>query len=654
MKLVHMDPQDDRKSPLLGFESTADDLVWLRDLRAMHLVPPNQMAAIEESYRKRFRNLTFTASTNPQTILKQVQECCCKWLKPESRNPAEIVDLVMMEQLYYMLPVRARERLNCHHGWSLDIVVRVMQDVLAEADVRHDSRNRCTGIVAAAGVEDQCSEESVAVTSEITAMFEKTFVQDFQNTRSSVGIENGEGIFVEDLQLSVVEETVEDQEEPSIHYLQNAKNSEELEEAPFEEDRPHYEVEKIVEMEKLPVHDLPCTSNRESIEGGQGLSTEDRQLSVVEESIEEEASLMDYQDSLGHVNIDAGESLHAFLLQDYVVEVSTDERRGLSPIDIYDTIEEWDECSASDYDSDGSCLGMRSIDKWKENYDKMPVKLRPHEALSGENQLMAVDKRITNTQNKSQAVRIKLAEKRCATKGTSCTNQFKVPSSQEFTCVSQGIQQGDKLSKRGMSFLPQLSVEILQEAETANLQDHVLQGGQNLGDPTAFPTFCLKPALEPFACTECGEIFLDELNLKEHQQIHKKETLCGSTYDHVYTQRVNENNQVSELLYRYNERGKGFRTSPLLAAQLLLHTGPDPYLCSECGQSFHQSSSLIAHQKLHPVKKPYVCSECGKSFSSRSYLTSHLQTYKYQHKAKNYFRSPMQNRAKPSLCHKRK
>ncbi|XP_078530519.1 uncharacterized protein LOC144817663 isoform X2 [Lissotriton helveticus] len=162
MELVKMKPDDDPEVFLRRFECVAEKAMWPREQWASRLAPMLSGEALaiyqalphytaedydqlkdslldhldlsEESYRKKFRNLAFTSG--PQRVACELRDLGRRWLKPELRSAAEIVELIVVEQFIGVLPPLAGEWLNRHQVQSLDLAVQLIEGFLAGEDER--------------------------------------------------------------------------------------------------------------------------------------------------------------------------------------------------------------------------------------------------------------------------------------------------------------------------------------------------------------------------------------------------------------------------------------------------------------------------------------------------------------------------------------
>uniref|UniRef100_A0A8C5S910 Uncharacterized protein n=1 Tax=Laticauda laticaudata TaxID=8630 RepID=A0A8C5S910_LATLA len=137
---------------------------------------------------------------------------------------------------------------------------------------------------------------------------------------------------------------------------------------------------------------------------------------------------------------------------------------------------------------------------------------------------------------------------------------------------------------------------------------------------------------KPFKCMECGKTFAQRGHLISHKMIHTGEKpfecmQCGKTFTRIYELTIHKKRHMGEKPYKCMQCGKTFTRSNELTIHKKIHTGEKPYKCMECGKTFALSSVLRNHKKIHSGEKPYKCMECGKTFALDSRLTIHKKTH---------------------------
>ncbi|XP_069473379.1 uncharacterized protein [Ambystoma mexicanum] len=157
--LTKMEPGDDPEVFLLAFESAASGALWPKEQWAMRLAPflseeayaiyqalpfytaedydqlkeaiLDHMSMIEESYRKKFRSVTFTTGAKPRMVALHLRDLGRKWLKPEIRSPEEMLEHIVIEQFIKILPTQAAEWLTRQNVRTLDRAVQLVEGYLA-------------------------------------------------------------------------------------------------------------------------------------------------------------------------------------------------------------------------------------------------------------------------------------------------------------------------------------------------------------------------------------------------------------------------------------------------------------------------------------------------------------------------------------------
>ncbi|KAF7235061.1 Zinc finger protein with KRAB and SCAN domains 7 [Varanus komodoensis] len=131
---------------------------------------------------------------------------------------------------------------------------------------------------------------------------------------------------------------------------------------------------------------------------------------------------------------------------------------------------------------------------------------------------------------------------------------------------------------------------------------------------------------KPYKCSVCGKSFRENKNLIIHYRIHTGDkpfqcTTCGKCFSHSTNLTRHHRVHTRERPYTCAVCGKGFSDSRTLRRHQRIHMGETPYTCSESGQSIEYSAELYSHQSIHTVAKPYQCAE-QRQYRHRPYKPS--------------------------------
>nr|XP_060616257.1 zinc finger and SCAN domain-containing protein 2-like isoform X1 [Anolis sagrei ordinatus] len=180
---------------------------------------------------------------------------------------------------------------------------------------------------------------------------------------------------------------------------------------------------------------------------------------------------------------------------------------------------------------------------------------------------------------------------------------------------------------------------------------------------------------EPYQCGSCGERFMWRPSFYSHRRhthqgiarlmratpcLKGKCSVCGKnpTFERhakdpgrenaTPNHKKKETGPPSERLSGDSKNmckvcGKTFSDPSYVAKHQRVHTGKQPYQCSDCQQCFRWRTSFINHRKIHKHRKPgkliqklsgaektgmksYKCSDCGESFLGLAALDLHQMT----------------------------
>ena len=69
-------------------------------------------STVWETSHLHFRQLRYHETSGPQEALSRLRELCRRWLRPEARTKAQILELLVLEQFLSILPMAPHERLT--------------------------------------------------------------------------------------------------------------------------------------------------------------------------------------------------------------------------------------------------------------------------------------------------------------------------------------------------------------------------------------------------------------------------------------------------------------------------------------------------------------------------------------------------------------
>jgi len=115
--------------------------------------------------------------------------------------------------------------------------------------------------------------------------------------------------------------------------------------------------------------------------------------------------------------------------------------------------------------------------------------------------------------------------------------------------------------------------------------------------------------IEPHACTTCGKLFLQAVQLRKHMIKHAS---------------VDDANGM-EFPYTCYVCRRHFLFANDLRRHLISHSDERPYSCMVCTRPFKREDDLTKHMKTHGNVRPYQCEECSEQLESSSKLRKHMR-----------------------------
>lgn len=88
----------------------------------------------QEVFRQRFRQFGYSDSAGPREALRQLQELCCQWLRPEAHTKEQILELLVLEQFLAILPQELQACMQRHRPENGEEAVTLLEELEREAD----------------------------------------------------------------------------------------------------------------------------------------------------------------------------------------------------------------------------------------------------------------------------------------------------------------------------------------------------------------------------------------------------------------------------------------------------------------------------------------------------------------------------------------
>ena len=87
-----------------------------------------------ETFRLRFRQFRYQEAAGPQEALRELQELCRQWLRPELHTKEQILELLVLEQFLISLPQERQAWMSEHQPKDDKEPVIMLEDLEKELD----------------------------------------------------------------------------------------------------------------------------------------------------------------------------------------------------------------------------------------------------------------------------------------------------------------------------------------------------------------------------------------------------------------------------------------------------------------------------------------------------------------------------------------
>nr|KAF6421567.1 zinc finger protein 197 [Molossus molossus] len=91
-------------------------------------------SSVWETSHLHFRQLRYHETSGPQEALSRLRELCRRWLRPEARTKAQILELLVLEQFLSILPGEIRTWVQIHRPGSGEEAVALVEELQKDLD----------------------------------------------------------------------------------------------------------------------------------------------------------------------------------------------------------------------------------------------------------------------------------------------------------------------------------------------------------------------------------------------------------------------------------------------------------------------------------------------------------------------------------------
>ncbi|KAM6169266.1 zinc finger protein 197-like [Rhynchocyon petersi] len=91
-------------------------------------------SSVWETSHLHFRQLRYSETSGPHEALSRLRELCRRWLRPETRTKAQILELLVLEQFLRILPGELRTWVQLHHPGSGEEAVALVEELQKDLD----------------------------------------------------------------------------------------------------------------------------------------------------------------------------------------------------------------------------------------------------------------------------------------------------------------------------------------------------------------------------------------------------------------------------------------------------------------------------------------------------------------------------------------